>query len=447
MIVSVSEFERIALGSIESEARAGGVLGGEPISVYPDVLAKGLVTIERHPDKERGGAIDDFVAPGQLVGLLPLAKDISLWVNPKVPVDNIDFMAKRYGTFLSPKIKEIRQYFLSEDTSVSLWEGLANALVSLSEQITVEGLWREYVQKDGSEGSFRGRIDPVKTVNLYSSRHIDYKVATTYFDREMDVAPNRVLRQALQTISQKSANEGPKRRARRVARAFQYVSPATKEDFSRLRDRSEEMSCSRPLYSRVLPIAEAVLFNEGLDSSSYAGWLDMDTLFINMGDLFENYIRTVLDSILDPPFEVKDGNTINPKIPLFEDGYGSLTMAVRAICTNDQVKTKKSSVAPDIMIERNGRIVLTPDVKYKPIRGAFSAKREDIEQSITYAQRLGLEVALTIHPCMEGKQKGLHYSGRVGSIQVFCYCINLGTRDLAAEERDLAKSIRALIQG
>ncbi len=446
MIVPVSEFERVSLSSIEMAARDNGVIDGGRISVYPDVLAKGLVSIERHADNTRGGTIDDFVAPGQLVGLVPLAKGISLWVNPKVPVDNIDFMAKRYGSFFSPKIKEIRRYFLSEDTSTSLWEKLAGALVSLGERIAAEGVWHEYVQKESVGGSLAGRISPSKTISLFAARNIGYKVATTFFTREMDVSPNRILHQALCVISSRATDGELRRRAKRAVRPFQYVSAVGREDFERLRDRSSELSRSRPLYSRALPIAEAVLFNEGLDSSSYDGWLDMDSLFINMSDLFESYVRTVLGTILGLPFEVKNGNKIRPTIPLFEDGYGSLSESTRAICSNDQKRTRGNIVAPDIIIERNNTIVLTPDVKYKPIKGAFSAKREDIEQSITYAQRLGLKTALTIHPCTEPSQKGLHYSGRIGTIQVFCYCMNLGTKDLPTEEQDLANSIRTLIQ-
>lgn len=446
MIVPVSEFERVSLSSIEMAARDSGVLDGGRISVYPDVLSKGLVSIERRADMTRGGTIDDFVAPGQLVGLLPLAKGVSLWVNPKIPVDNIDFMAKRYGSFLSPKIKEIRRYFLSEDTSTSLWEKLAGALVSLGERIAAEGIWHEYVQKEGVGGSLAGRISPSKTISLFAARNIGYEVATTFFAREMDVSPNRILHQALRIVASKATNGELRRRARRAVRPFQYVSPAGREDIERLRDRSAEFSRSRPLYSRALPIAEAVLFDEGLDSSSYDGWLDMDTLFIDMSDLFERYVRTVLGTTLDLPFEVKNGNKIKPTISLFEDGYNSLSESTRAICSNDQKSTKGNRVAPDIIIERNNTIVLTPDVKYKPIKGAFSAKREDIEQSITYAQRLRLSTALTIHPCAEPSQKGLHYSGRIGTIQVFCYCMNLGTKDLPKEERDLANSIRTLLQ-
>lgn len=446
MIVPVSEFEKVSLSSIEMAARDNGVLDGDRISVYPDVLAKGLVSIERRADTTRGGIIDDFVAPGQLVGLLPLAKGVSLWVNPKVPVDNIDFMAKRYGSFLSPKIKEIRRYFLSEDTSTSLWEKLAGALVSLGERIAAEGIWHEYVQKESVGGSLAGRINPSKTISLFAARNIGYEVATTFFAREMDVSPNRILHQALRVVAGKATDGELKRRARRAVRPFQYVSPACREDIERLRDRSAEFSRSRPLYSRALPIAEAVLFDEGLDSSSYDGWLDMDTLFIDMSDLFENYVRTVMSTTLGSSFVVKDGNKVSPTIPLFEDGYDSLAESTRAICPNNQRGTKQNSADPDIIIERNDKIVLTPDVKYKPIKGAFSAKRGDIEQSITYAQRFGLSSALTIHPCTEPSQKGLHYSGRIGTIQVFCYCIDLGTKDLPAEEQDLVNSIRILLQ-
>lgn len=446
MIVSVSEFERIALNSIEAAAREKGLLEGGRISVYPDILANGLIRIEKHANGNNASTIDDYVVPGQIVGLLPLSKGISLWVNPKVPIGNIDFMAKRYGDFFSPKIKEIRRYYLSEDTSISLWEKLAEALVALGERIAAEGIWHEYVQKENLDGGLVGRINASRTINQFATRNIDYRVATTYFIREMDIPSNRVLREALQVVSQKASSSELRRRARHATRAFQYTSPANKDDFASLRDRSAALSRSRPLYSRALPIAEAVLFNEGLDSSSYGGWLAMDTLFIKMDDLFEKYVRTVLESALGSPFTVRDGNRIRPMIPLFENGFASLPEPTRAICSNDQGGTKTNNVAPDIVIERDGKIIMTPDVKYKPIKGGYSAKRGDIEQSITYAHRLGLNVALTIHPCIEARQKGLHYSGRIGSIHVFCYCIDLGTNDLATEERDLANSITTLLQ-
>ena len=54
-------------------------------------------------------------------------------------------------------------------------------------------------------------------------------------------------------------------------------------------------------------------------------------------------------------------------------------------------------------------------------------------------------MVMTIHPKRADSDRGLHISGRIGSVLVAQYRIDLGADDLNAEMLDMNGAIRALI--
>lgn len=355
-------------------------------------------------------------------------------------------MAKRYGTIISKDLKGLRGYKSAEDSSESLWNELTKSFLEQCDRIIAGGVKHVYRQFESNGNVCSGQIDPRRTMNLYAARNIDYKVAARYYARTIDTFENRVIGQALRIILRRSSNISAIRKAQRILHSFYNIPNMVQDDYRSLlgTDISESES-SRRDYALALPIAKAILLDSGIDTASYEGAFTMDSLFVNMSSLFENFIRISLRECLMGDYEVVDGNTYSPAIPLFDNSYSALNDRLRSICSDDQRTNKFNQIDPDIMLMKEGRVVLAADVKYKPIKGGFAAKREDIEQSVTYACRLGLSSALTIHPCIDATDRGLHYSGRIGHINIFCYCIYLGGGSIENEERLMANSVKALL--
>lgn len=137
-----------------------------------------------------------------------------------------------------------------------------------------------------------------------------------------------------------------------------------------------------------------------------------------------------------------DGNKLEPKIALYEqrkllEPYGGLIEDVSS-------SNLGNDMDPDILFELKRGGYMIADVKYKPISGSFSATRQDAEQVVTYAARIGSKHALTIHPCNEGQQSGLYYAGSIGPVDVFCYLFDLASADMASEEKRLVQAIDLL---
>ena len=443
-IIKVSEYGQVTIEQIEREVSAE--LGERThLLLYPDVVASGVIQVTRRATFSSETGFNDVISPIGYVGLIPIADNVSLWVEPKDPVQNIDWMAKRYGGIVSKKIKELRRYTVSGDTSKSLVYQFAKAFLDAVEEIAARGYWHEYTRRSNSAGGFSGSLDISKTISLYSSRNINFKAATSSFTKVRDIAPNRVIKSALSLIA-RNQELGPifKSRARRLLEGFYEVRPIRSQlQLMKEVSECEEVPISRQAYARALPLAEALLLNNGVDLTSKSGSVLMAPLLIDMAELFENYILQVLSLNVEGR-TILSGNAIGNDEPLFTDGYDLLPDEIKNVSVNASKSNAKHSARPDILVFRNERLVLAADVKYKPIPESVAAKRGDIEQVVTYAERFGRSIALSIHPCLTSQESGLYYSGNIGKVSVFCYRINLSSDSLREEEAALTKAVERL---
>ena len=92
----------------------------------------------------------------------------------------------------------------------------------------------------------------------------------------------------------------------------------------------------------------------------------------------------------------------------------------------------------------NGDYLLIAEVKNTLVSDSALPDRGHVEQTVTYALRYGLKFTLLVHPWSSG-QKGLVYVGRVRSIDVYDYRLDLSedeTIDDALE--DMGRAVASL---
>lgn len=441
-IIVLSEYSSISLSTIRSHLEPHE---RSSFFIRPELVSSGFIRIDKRTDSE--GGLEDCIFSVGKIGLLPLCDKVALWIEPRVPVNNLDYLVKRFGGIVPDGFSRIRGYAASRNHSDEMFRMIGTAFIDEVKTIRAMGLMRSYAEAKNPNGRTSGRIDFANTMRRYHSRGIKYAAISFSFNKTPQNNANVGIQFALQYLvatlpkNDKLRNEAWKE--------LDYFSKATgirnissKPSYSIAKS---EIPSSRAAYLPALALAESIVSGVDVDIESNAGSIASINLLVDMSDMFERYIRSIIsEAELAATFEVLDGNRLKPSIPLFEDKFLDLPSQVKNRTNRATKAGGNNEVKPDILVRKGGGDRLVVDVKYKPISGNYSAKRTDIEQVITYSERLGLRFAVTIHPCMSNQPSGLYYSGTIGDIDLFCYLFDLASEDIANEESSLIDAIETL---
>jgi 5-methylcytosine-specific restriction enzyme subunit McrC len=167
-------------------------------------------------------------------------------------------------------------------------------------------------------------------------------------------------------------------------------------------------------YYKALEIALLVLAGRGVSLQNYGSDVVLGSFIINFEELFEAYVRNVLQSQCGSAFWVQDGNR-EAKKPLFDD-------------------CKEPPAQPDIVIiERASGQKTIAEVKYKD-----RPNRDDINQALTYALSYRTKKSVLIHQRRPSAKQGLQKIGLVNGIHLNSYAFDLAVTDIEREEREMA---------
>lgn len=433
-------------------------LGGDT-RMRRDVLDRGYVEWRAAAPETRTRRNDESVVAVQrslhargVVGLLPLAEGLAVLVRPKFPA-SITAMVEACEWPPVP-INVLREYLPSGSASDWMLTRLVSEYLGAVEVLLDQGLMRNYIPRRTITSSPKGRVLAGATMSMLCARGIDYRVVCEYFERSEENPPNQAIREALRwsrTWSERQRKMGDHKRAGRLLSAFESV--PTDPDRRFLADPYvrglRQLPESRSAYRRALALAVALLERRGFSLDAAEGTLGLTSLLVKTDGLFEEYVRLRLrDHLVGRSLVVLDGNKLDPPVPLFEAVEGLADSKGREI---PLLRGRGNKISPDILIrDTDGRDRLVIDVKYKAVkdqdgREEAHADRAAIEQCVTYGLRLGCDRVMSIHPTLEGQSSGLFVSGRVGSITVFQYRMNLGTEDLEGEATTMARSIEQVV--
>lgn len=435
-IVKVLEFEPISISQLASCVDADSL---QPFLIRPELISSGFIRVEKRAE---GGTTEDCIAVNGKVGLIPINDSVSLWVEPRVPVANLDYIAKKYGGIIPESFSSVRSYMQSLNSSEDVLETIGYSFVSLVSDIRQSGYWKDYKRRQNNPNSISGRIDFANTLRKYQSRGIEYRAITFGFERTPEVEANLCLQCALEhLVSNSSLTEELRAKAYyELGHYKRLIGTRSTLDVPNFDYAKRSIPRSRPTYASALPLAQSIVANANIDLTSIDGTMETTNLLINMSTMFENYMRNVIQEVESAEgWRVMDGNNLPTPINLFSKQFDQLPSPIKDMVREQRFSS--SDIRPDILVYApNGQRVVA-DVKYKPISGIVAAKRNDIQQVITFATCLSVKNVLTIHPCKENQQTGLYYSGTIGSINVFCFLFDLASDDVAVVEELLRESI------
>lgn len=387
-------------------------------------------------------------------GLIPLTDRLTIQVRPRFPLRNLTHMVSVCG-YVPTALPALREYNSTDQWDDWLLDVMSDALLAAFGVITLNGLLRTYDRRTETGSYPHGRINITASMLRYASRGINHKAEYSWFERTIDNAPNRCLKSAVAFLHGRYVHAereaGVRERVAGLGEAMRVLDHVTLEEPRPFSLDDPQVRGTMPLpesrayYRPALELAVAILTRRGVSLDAMTGTVSLPTLLVKTEDLFEEFVRISLaEAMADHPnLSVLDGNKDPGRTVLYEE----LTDAERAAFPSHELPSAKASTPdanPDVVFRLDdGSHPVIAEVKYTEVKDY--ADRAEVEQVVVYAVRYRSPVALTIHPRRGGAKKGLHIVGRIGSIVVGQYRVDLGAEDMEAEMEEMATQISDLI--
>ncbi len=387
------------------------------------------------------------------VGLIPLNDRLTLDVSPRFQTSDLTRILDISGQQPKPLSTVMRTYQRAHRMYPTLVTLYAEALLRSVTEVTMSGLLREYEWREEVSSTPRGRILMGRTMQTIA-RGIEHKAAFGWHQRTTDTSANRCLLYATHRLAQhnRRLTDGrPLREQRQVSRQLnrcaQMLSGVTLDTSAEfLRDPfvtgRTPLPSLRRYYRPALDLALTIIGGQAVDIESRGGTLRLPSLVLDMGTIFEAYVRRVLqrEFAAHPEWQasVLDGNKLMP------DGGGKASLLDEGL---------RSEATPDIVVATGPK--RTPsfpgilDVKYRPAKnsddgaGGKSPRtdREDIEQIVAYGMSYRATTVATVQPKSHGQLGGWRHLGKLRGMSVAICLFDLGAEDLLAEERRFAQAV------
>lgn len=381
------------------------------------------------------------------VGVIPVNERLIVRVKPRVPLANLTRMVIDTGHDVLPLTAFTRDYAgrgTADDWAMDIY---TDSLLEQVDELLDQGLLRTYERREGEGSVPHGRIELTCTVQRFAAREVPNRAVFSWYERTIDTPANRLVKAALEAAHAHLSKErdrprkGDRAKLSRLAghlRSFEEV--RDDEDYRFLDDpqvlRVTPLPDSRWYYRRLLDLCLLILGGRGI-ALDLVGSNDvqLDSLLIDTNKLFENFVRVSLAKHADKhrwSVEVLDGNG-EGHVDLYDvpdplpAPFGSPMAALASI--------DAGRAQPDIVFRAlDGSFLLVAEAKNTVhALHATLPKREEVEQAVTYALRYGLDFTVLVHPWIKG-ERGLVYVGRVRSVDVYDYRLDLST-DEAIDDR------------
>jgi 5-methylcytosine-specific restriction enzyme subunit McrC len=376
------------------------------------------------------------------VGVIPLNDRVVVRVKPRVPIANLTRMVIETGHNLLP-LSAFREYSgrgTADDWAMDIY---ADALLEHGDTLLNAGLLRAYERRE-DEGHFpHGRIDFTRTLQRFAARGVDNKAAYSWYERTVDTPANRCVKAAMEAVhehlsrTRSKPRKGDRSRLSRLAGQFHAFEGVSDDADCRFLDDPQVVGLvplpdSRGYYRPVLDLSILILLDMGIALELGGDDVRLSSLLIDTNKLFENFVRVSLAKHAKKgswPVDVLDGNT-EGRVDLYtvpDPAPAPFGIPLTALASRDPGKAQ-----PDIVLRAlDGSYPLVAEVKNTAHGKDAEAddvlpERGEVEQAVTYALRYGRDFTLLIHPWIRGT-KGLVYIGRVRSVDVYDYRLDLSS--------------------
>lgn len=376
------------------------------IEVFPHVEDQGLLFLQFR----RGRVI---VTAGKFVGLIPLTPDISIEVKPKLPVSNLAHVLEISRASLASLKQVDRLYDLEGAPGSTVLAFLLRNLVDALTPVRTQGLLKDYIRQSQVSSEPRGHINVAASLQTCWSKGQRHRVNVDRFEQTSNVAPNRLIRQALEyALTVLSRNDGDAALLKIANEAYHELP----DQIGKLRPsdygtcyrlvEGQRLPISRGYYYRALEIALLILSKRAISLDRIGSDIALQTFILDFEDVFERYLRRVLQLRAPSGIQVRGQDA---KRSLYDD-------------------RPNPTAEPDIVVQAGGA-PLVAEVKYKD-----KPERSDINQAVTYAVCYRTDRVVLLHQRRANGRHGRYDIGIVNGIRVEGYAFDLAAADLDAEE-------------
>lgn len=393
---------------------------GGTIDVFPFVEDKGLLFLQFRRKRL-------VVSAGPFIGLIPLTPQISIEVRPKLPVANLSRVLDAAQRSLSTLAGTDRLYLTDNLASDSILEFLAINLNDAVRPVLRGGFLKEYNPRTSLSSHPKGKIEVAGTLRAWG-RGQHHFLQTTYHEQTSDIPCNRILKAAMRVALQRLAPTNPARKTliSELNQSFlnfpSSISGMSGSDKLIVQNQisRSQIDSQKSYYYRALEISLMILSDTGISLQHSGSDVSLDSFIVNFEDLFEEYVRKVLQGSSPADLLVRDGNK-EGKRHLFDEKQGQLAQ-------------------PDIVISSEAEGTLVAEVKYKE-----KPNRDDINQAITYAICYRTARVVLVHQKPMDKAGGLYGIGTVNGVKLDGYAFDLGSENLEEEEQKFCAALFGLV--
>lgn len=293
--------------------------------------------------------------------------DYNIIVNPRY--GNIFAYLIGYATNIYIPQGESHLAFNTQNSSYWLIALLWKAM--LNKALTTGQIPKNYETITRNQRNYRGRLALGKHIhaNLCDATHF----YCTYKKLSMDTIINRTIRASFKVLKDKGAST--------VVAEFEaydkYLDSMRVKSFVQDIRQIDDINYTRltAAYQSVMRVSKTILQNYKAEAANHCAEKEGVSYFIDVAELWEMYILKLLQNNLSSEYHVFSPNTYS----------GSKLL-------DDNIR----EIRPDILIEKNGDVVMIIDAKYKNyFRFGAVAKlgvsREDLYQMSTYLYHYGKE--------------------------------------------------------
>ena len=360
------------------------------------------------------------------VGTIPLTAGISVRVKPRATIANLSYMLVRSGV-IPTAISGFSRGYLPRFTATDNVEKIyGRSLVNGAKLIAKRGFMKEYMHPQNPP-LWRGRLLASDTVRRHASKGVRYRHEFDHSTLSSSTIENIALKAALsRTKDWFVANDRRNPIIGEMKSILHDLWPVVPWDrrnsdlVSQLAQHIRTLSPQLPHYRDPL-WASFLILQGSLPEIGSDGFVSLDSLIINISDVFEAYLRNELAERLRPQgYVVEDGN----KVPtsLFKDAEGY-------------------TVHPDIVIKKDGAVVALLDAKYKP-----DPKEQDRYEVLSFMDALGIGVGGFVCPAIETDTS--RYLGETAAGKhLFSLRYDMGITDPTAESDRFAQNVLKMLRG
>lgn len=360
----------------------------------------------------KNGNFKEWIQVRAFVGILKLKNGVIIEILPKIPLDiEFDFqgtpeakeqlqerktrykLAEMFAES-DPKVKQLIKNADYGTFDLPLTEAGIRLYLSLISDLTSKGIKSGYIFVAENSNCFKGRPNLRNQFKFNIVHKERCFVDTDEFSENTPM--NRLIKKALEKISQSSDDSENKKKAHQLLRYFKNVQ-ATNNSQSDYDNRTPGRDFS--YYDTAVKWSYAILQDKNYDIF-FLGKNKNRSFLLPMPDLYENYVALKLE----PKCRMKGWtfNSQDKRKHLFDIGPDN---------------QEWQQIIPDIYIDAYGHPVLLDTKwkvlqdyqkkKYDSVQLRFNIDRDDLYQMVTYGVRYQASDIWLLYPRSESQPKNL----------------------------------------